>query len=208
MSAFIGNNLKDEDHCWDGIFAEHARDCWVRRVSFHHLAGSAVNLQKHTSRITVEDCVASDPISEIGGWRRCVFLTRGQQTLVQRCVSRQGIHDYAAGFCAAGPNAFVQCEGEQSLGFSGSIGSWASGLLFDIVNIDGCKGFQLASRLLKRFHHGIHLVGIGQRQVATFQHADGIVGNGPHEQVDLGSPYVKTKNQVFLSYFILFVFIH
>ena len=78
----------------------------------------------------------------------------------------------------------------------------------DIVNIDGCKGFQLASRLLKRFHHGIHLVGIGQRQVATFQHADGIVGNGPHEQVDLGSPYVKTKNQVFLSYFILFVFIH
>ena len=136
-SAIVSDNLKDEDHCWDGIFAEHARDCWVRRVSFHHLAGSAVNLQKHTSRITVEDCVASDPISEIGGWRRCVFLTRGQQTLVQRCVSRQGIHDYAAGFCAAGPNAFVQCEGEQSLGFSGSIGSWASGLLFDIVNIDG-----------------------------------------------------------------------
>ena len=131
------DNVKDEDHCWDGIFAEHARDCWVRRVNFIHLAGSAVNLQKHTSRITVEDCIAKDPISEVGGWRRCVFLTRGQQTLIQRCVSRQGIHDFAAGYCAAGPNAFVQCEGEQSLGFSGSIGSWAAGLLFDIVNIDG-----------------------------------------------------------------------
>jgi len=89
------------------------------------------------SRVTVEDCVAQKPVSEVGGWRRQVFLTRGQQTLFQRCVSRQGIHDYAAGYCAAGPNAFVQCEAEASLGFSGSIGSWAPGLLFDIVNIDG-----------------------------------------------------------------------
>ena len=130
-------NPKDEDHCWDGIFVDNARDCWVRMVNFRHLAGSAVNLQKQTSRITVEDCIAQDPVSEIGGWRRQVFLTRGQQTLFQRCVSRKGIHDFAAGFCAAGPNAFVQCEGEESLGFSGSIGSWAAGLLFDIVNIDG-----------------------------------------------------------------------
>lgn len=130
-------NPKDEDHCWDGIFMENVRDSWVRRVNFRHFAGSAVNLQKHTTRITVEDCIASEPTSEEGGWRRNVFLTRGQQTLFQRCVSRKGIHDFAAGYCAAGPNAFVQCEGEESLGFSGSIGSWAAGLLFDIVNIDG-----------------------------------------------------------------------
>ena len=31
----------------------------------------------------------------------------------------------------------MQCDGEESLGFSGSIGSWAAGLLFDIVNIEG-----------------------------------------------------------------------
>ena len=130
-------NTKDEDHCWDGICIDNARDCWVRGIRFHHFAGSAVNLQKHTSRITVEDCIAQNPVSEIGGWRRQVYLTRGQQTLFQRCVSRKGIHDFAAGFCAAGPNAFVQCEGERSLGFSGCIGSWAAGLLFDIVNIDG-----------------------------------------------------------------------
>ena len=144
-------NPKDEDHCWDGIFVENARDCWVRRVDFRFFAGSAVNLQKHTSRITVEDCIASEPVSEIGGWRRQVFLTRGQQCLFQRCVSRQGIHDFAAGYCAAGPNAFVQCEGEQSLGFSGSIGSWACGLLFDIVNIDG---HNLAFKNLEQFQMG------------------------------------------------------
>ena len=136
-SEYAAWNPKDEDHCWDGIYMNNVRDSWVRRLVFRHLAGSAVNLQKQTSRITVEDCLAQEPVSEIGGWRRQVFLTRGQQTLFQRCISRHGLHAFAAGYCAAGPNAFVQCEGEESLGFSGSIGSWAAGLLFDIVNIDG-----------------------------------------------------------------------
>lgn len=144
-------NPKDEDHCWDAIWVDNARDCWVRRVNFMSFAGSAVNLQKNTSRITVEDCIASEPVSEIGGWRRGVFITRGQQTLIQRCVSRKGIHDFAAGYCAAGPNAFVQCEGEESLGFSGSIGSWAAGLLFDIVNIDGND---IAFKNLEQFQFG------------------------------------------------------
>ena len=144
-------NPKDEDHCWDAIWIDKARDCWVRRMDFKAFAGSAVNIQKNTSRITVEDCIASEPVSEVGGWRRGVFITRGQQTLVQRCVSRKGIHDFAAGFCAAGPNAFVQCEGEESLGFSGSIGSWAAGLLFDIVNIDGNN---IAFKNLEQFQFG------------------------------------------------------
>ena len=141
----------DEDHCWDGISLENVRDCWVRRVHFRHLSGSAVNIQLHGSRVTVEDCLAEEPVSEVAGWRRCVFLTRGQQTLFQRCISRKGIHDFAAGYCAAGPNAFVQCEGEESIGFSGSIGSWAAGLLFDIVNIDG---HDLCFRNLEQFQFG------------------------------------------------------
>lgn len=128
---------KDEDHCWTGISLAEAENCWVRRVSFRHFAGSAVLVQPSASRITVEDCVSRQPVSEIGGMRRSTFLTMGQLTLFQRCYSEQGIHDFAAGYCAAGPNAFVQCESKESLGFSGSIDSWACGLLFDIVNIDG-----------------------------------------------------------------------
>nr|MBP9507705.1 pectate lyase [Bacteroides sp.] len=128
---------KDEDHCWTGISISAAENCWVRRVSFRHFAGSAVIVQPSASRITVEDCISRQPISEIGGMRRATFFTLGQLTLFQRCYSEQGIHDFAAGYCAAGPNAFVQCESKESLGFSGSIDSWACGLLFDVVNIDG-----------------------------------------------------------------------
>ena len=136
-SAHNDWNAKDEDHCWDGVWMNNAHDCWVRRISFSHLAGSAVNLQKQTRRVTVEDCVAAEPVSEVGGWRRMVFLTRGEQNLIQRCVSKDGYHDFAADYCAAGPNAFVQCDAEGALSFSGSVGSWATGLLFDIVNIEG-----------------------------------------------------------------------
>lgn len=128
---------KGEDHCWTGISIEHAEHCWVRRVNFKHLAGSAVLIQPTGSRITVEDCLSTEPVSEVGGMRRCTFHTLGQQTLFQRCFSQHGIHDFAAGYVAAGPNAFVQCDTEESLGFSGSIDAWACGLLFDIVNIDG-----------------------------------------------------------------------
>lgn len=137
ISDYNKTYLKDEDHCWTGISIENAENCWVRQVCFEQFVGSAVFVQSSASGITVEDCISKNPISEIGGMRRCTFFTMGQQTLFQRCYSEHGIHDFAVGYCAPGPNAFVQCESKESLGFSGSIGSWACGLLFDIVNIDG-----------------------------------------------------------------------
>ena len=127
----------DENHCWDGVYVADAEDCWVRTVNFRHFAGSAVVLQKSAQQITVEDCQSLQPISEIGGFRRRTFLTFGQKTLFQRCYSEHGINDFAVGHTAAGPNAFVQCDSYESFGPSGAISSWAPGILFDIVNIDG-----------------------------------------------------------------------
>lgn len=128
---------KDEEHAWDGVYVANATDCWVRKVDFRHFAGSAVILQNTASKVTVEDCAAYDPVSEIGGMRRAVFQTNGQMNLFQRCYSKNGINDFSTALVAPGPNAFVQCDSEESLGFSGSVDAWAPGLLFDIVNIDG-----------------------------------------------------------------------
>ena len=127
----------DEDHCWDGIYVAEAENCWVRMINFQHFAGSAVVIQKSAQQITVEDCISQHPISEIGGYRRRTFLTFGEMALFQRCYSEHGINDFAVGHTAAGPNAFVQCESYESYGPSGAISSWAPGILFDIVNIDG-----------------------------------------------------------------------
>ena len=127
----------DESHCWDGVYMADAENCWVRMVNFRHFAGSAVVVQKSARQVTVEDCQSLEPVSEIGGFRRRTFLTFGEMVLFQRCYSEHGINDFAVGHTAAGPNAFVQCESFESLGPSGAIASWAPGVLFDIVNIDG-----------------------------------------------------------------------
>lgn len=130
-------NAHDENHCWTGISIQEARDCWVRLVNFRHLAGSGVIMQPSASRITVQDCQYLEPVSENAGLRRTSFYVMGQQCLVERCYSHQGRHDFVTGSCAAGPNAFVQCEAYEALSYSGGLSSWACGTLYDIVDIDG-----------------------------------------------------------------------
>ncbi len=137
ISTYDTTNPKDENHRWNAIDIENAEDCWVRQISFQHFAGSAVSVLETSKRITVEDCISLAPVSEIGGQRRYTFLTTGQQILFQRCYAENGYHDFAVGFCAPGPNAFVQCESVLPFNFSGAIDSWASGVLFDVVNVDG-----------------------------------------------------------------------
>jgi len=136
-STFDPANPKDENHSWCAITMENTADSWVRQVTFKHFAGSAVALYETCQRITVQDCVSLAPVSEIGGYRRHTFFTMGQQVLFLRCYAEQGRHDFSVGHCAAGPNAFVQCEACDALADSGPIESWATGVLYDNVSIDG-----------------------------------------------------------------------
>jgi hypothetical protein len=136
-SAFDPNNANDENHSWCAITLEEAQDAWVRQVEFHHFAGSAVAVYEACKQITVEDCISLAPVSEVGGYRRHTFFTMGQQTLFLRCYAEQGRHDFSVGHCAGGPNAFVQCEARGALADSGPIESWASGVLYDNVSVDG-----------------------------------------------------------------------
>jgi hypothetical protein len=137
VSTYDPANPKDEDHAWNAISMDNSIDTWVRQIVFRHFAGSAVAVYGTSSRATVEDCISQQPVSEIGGERRNTFYTEGQQTLFQRCYGENGMHDFGTGFCAPGPNAFVQCHSQQPYGFSGGLDSWSSGVLFDIVTVDG-----------------------------------------------------------------------
>ena len=144
-SAFDAANPKDENHAWMAVTMESAQDAWVRQVTFEHFAGSAVAVYETCRRTTVEDCSSLSPVSEDAGWRRQTFYTMGQQTLFLRCSAEHGRHDFAVGHIAAGPNAFVQCEATLPSGDSGTIESWAGGVLFDNVRIDG-GGLDLMNR--------------------------------------------------------------
>ena len=151
--ATDSSNPKDENHAWDGVYVANATDCWVRMVDFRHLAGSAVVVQRSASQVTVEDCESTQPVSEIGGYRRRTFYCMGECCLFQRLYSEYGIHDFAVGLCAAGPNVFSQCDSYESLGFSGSLGPWCTGLLLDCVNIDG-NDINLGFRGLEKYGSG------------------------------------------------------
>lgn len=137
VAEIKSENPKDEHHLWTGISLEHAEDCWVRCVNFEQLAGSGVIVQPDAQRITVEDCLYRHPVSEEANHRRNAFYVMGQQTLVQRCVADHAMHAFATGWGAAGPNAFVQCEAREALSYSGAVDAWSTGLLMDLVDIDG-----------------------------------------------------------------------
>jgi hypothetical protein len=152
-SAFDANNAIDEAHSWIAITMDSVWDAWVRQVTFSHFAGGAVNLFDHASRVTVEDCKSLAPVSELAGYRRHTFFTSGQQCLFQRCYSEEGRHDFAVGFCAPGPNAFVQCTADRAHEHSGSIDSWSTGILYDNVRIDG-NAISLMDRRYNNFFAG------------------------------------------------------
>ncbi|MNG07765.1 hypothetical protein D3C84_910830 [compost metagenome] len=58
--------------------------------------------------------------------------------MFQRCYSEYGYHDFAVGgFGTTGPNVFIQCESYLPFNNSGAIGSWATGILFDVTYVDG-----------------------------------------------------------------------
>src|SRR5690606_41592294 len=110
-STYDVRNPKDEDHRWMAITIGNAQHVWVRRMQFKHFAGSAVYAQETSSKLTVEDCISLDAVSEIGGQRRYTFYTRGPQTLFQRLYSAKGFHDLAVGYTEAVQNGLVVCKG-------------------------------------------------------------------------------------------------
>lgn len=130
-------NPQDEEHAWIGVQLDAVQDAWVAGVTSEHLVSSLVDVTRRTRRVTAQDCRSLQPVSELAGYRRISFHTRGQQTLFLRCYAEDGMHDFVAGNLTTGPNVFLECHASDPHGWSGSIGSWASGMLFDNVDIDG-----------------------------------------------------------------------
>ncbi len=136
-SEFDAANPRDEEHSWIAVALDRVEDAWVRGVVARHFAGSAVRVGPRARRVTIEACRSEQPVSEPGGYRRQSFLVEGQQVLVRQCWSEQGMNDFAVGLLAAGPNVFLDSTATRALGPSGAFGSWASGVLFERVRVEG-----------------------------------------------------------------------
>ncbi len=137
VSVSDSNNPMNEEHAWDAISIEKASDVWVRDIHARGFAGSVVSILETAKRITVSRCISASPISELAAGRRRTFYSCGQQTLFHSCAADSGRHDFAVGYLAAGPNAFVHCAATNAYSFSGPIESWATGVLYDNIAMDG-----------------------------------------------------------------------
>jgi hypothetical protein len=174
VSEFDRANPRDEEHAWIAIALDRVDDAWVRRVTARHFVCSAVWVGSDARRVTVEDCRSEQPVSEPGGYRRLSFFVNGQQVLVQRCTAEQGWDDFAAGFCAAGPNVFRDCTAAGAIGDSGSFESWATGTLYENVRVDGA---------------GLALANDSRRsQGAGWTAANSVVWNCTAARLDVASP--------------------
>lgn len=151
-SDFDRANPLDEQHAWNAIDLHAVRDGWVADVTGVHFAGSVVQVGARVERVTVQDCESLAPVSEHAGYRRMAFHARGQQVLFLRCRSEDGRNDFTTGYQTAGPVVFLECSAKRAGGFSGSIGAWGSGLLFDGVKIDGAA---LRQDNLETFNQGV-----------------------------------------------------
>ena len=151
-SEFDAANARDEEHSWIAVALDRVEDAFVRGVVARHFAGSAVRVGPRARRVTIEACRSEEPVSEPGGYRRQSFLVEGQQVLVRQCWSQHGMNDYATGLLAAGPNVFLDSTATEALGPSGSFESWASGVLYERVRVEG-SGIRLtndSSRVARR----------------------------------------------------------
>lgn len=128
---------RDEEHAWVAVSLDKVENAWVRQVDALYFAGNAILVLSGARSVTIEDCAAREPVSELAGYRRRSFAIGGELVLVQRCRSEQGLRDFTTLFTASGPNVFLQCRAEGALGYSGPDESWASGVLYDSVVIRG-----------------------------------------------------------------------
>src|ERR1035437_9233954 len=136
-SEFSAANPFDEQHSWNAVALDRVEDAWVRGVVARPFVGSAVRVGPRARRITYKACRSEQPVSEPGGYRRQSFLVEGQQVLVRQSTSEQGMNDFAVGLLAGGPNVFLDSTASGAPGPSGSFESWASGVLYERVRIEG-----------------------------------------------------------------------
>ncbi len=128
-----GQEESDEAHATEGILINRAENIWVRDVVAKHFVRSAVTVDRHARFVTVEDSLCLDPASRITGGRRYSFYLIGQRSLVQRCATRGGRHDFITGSRTGGPNAFVDCLAVNTHEDIGPHHRWAMGTLWDNI---------------------------------------------------------------------------
>jgi hypothetical protein len=130
---FTGDPDADEDHAGGGIALSLVEDAWVRNCTTLHFWFSGVRTTE-TTRATIENCRALDPVSRLAGSRRYNFAAGpySQQILFKDCYATNGRHNFVV-FGRSKTSGVVFYRNRAEGSYTGSEGhaGWSQGLLFD-----------------------------------------------------------------------------
>ncbi|MFC2084547.1 T9SS type A sorting domain-containing protein [Bacteroidota bacterium] len=152
------NLVNDEDHAWTAIDFGLVEDAWVRDCTALHFYRSGFRTYSAT-RVTIENCIAIDPVSEIDGGRRYNFNTyrASQQILFKNCTATKGRHSYVSnGISTTSGIVFYNCTSSDAYAASEGHRQWTQGMLYDNhVELDGPRpGYN--PRLLAFYNRGYY----------------------------------------------------
>lgn len=126
-------NPQDENHARNAIRLGNAQDCWVRDCTTLHFSLSGIQTDG-TTRSTIQNCKALDPVSVVEGGKRYNFgcWPHSQQLLFVDCVASHGRHAYVSnGTSTVSGVVFLDCVSQHNLAASEGHRRWSQGLLFD-----------------------------------------------------------------------------
>ncbi len=146
-----GRETEDEAHAWVGIELGYVENAWVRDVTVVHFS-HAVDADRESIFVTLQDCRHLEPVSRLTGGRRYSFALNGQYGLALRCFARGARHSFVNGSRARGPSAFVDCTAVDAKADSGPHHRWVVGTLYDNVSDD--NQLRVQNRLWSGSGHG------------------------------------------------------
>ena len=127
--------FSDENHYFNFINLTNVKNGWVRNITGLHFSSSVVNAGNATKWITVQDCESWEPVSIRAGARRFIYMMSGQLSLVQRCFSQKGRHNFVLGGSGQGNsgNVFLDCQAVNAFSTSEPHANWINGGLYDNI---------------------------------------------------------------------------
>jgi hypothetical protein len=128
---------EDENHAWNAVTFTNVENGWAKKVYANYFTYSCVTIGRSSMKITVDECEMRNHKGIPTGGRMYSFNVVGQQNLVKNCTTERGRHDYVTADRVAGPNVFLNCKAEKARSDTGPHHRWASGLLFDNINVEG-----------------------------------------------------------------------
>ncbi|MCL1943626.1 MAG: hypothetical protein FWF54_08810 [Candidatus Azobacteroides sp.] len=124
---------EDENHAWQCVRVQSAENGRIKNCTMLHFGQSGI-ITNFTSRFTIENCKAINPVSLIIGDRRYNFNTYiySQQILLKNCYAKNGRHHYVSnGTSTASGIVFLRCISDASYNVNEGHRKWTSGMLYD-----------------------------------------------------------------------------